>query len=121
MTIQEQRCPRCGIKRTVWLGEWGSFCFNCRLRSGDRHEVARPAAPPPPSPCLSPAGLARLATYRAAVRAGFYSDWPTRDTTSTGSRPAVAEDDWKVVRINASSAPAPVLHARPEEIDGQPR
>jgi hypothetical protein len=30
--IQEQRCPRCGIRRTVRIGRsHKSLCFNCRL------------------------------------------------------------------------------------------
>ena len=126
MTVQEQRCPRCGIKRTAWLGEWGSFCFNCRLRWGDRSEVARPpalpsmAAPQPP-PWFGPAEVVRLAVYRAAVRAGFYTDWPTQGPAATGWRPPVVDQEWKVVRIDASSAPAPPLNARREEVDGHPR
>jgi hypothetical protein len=33
-------------------------------------------APPPPTAPFGLAEQARLAIYRAAVRAGFYSDWP---------------------------------------------
>jgi hypothetical protein len=88
MTVQEKHCPRCGIKRTVWLGEWGSFCFNCRLRWGRGSGIAPQPAPtatvsPQRFEGLLPAELARLATYRAAVRAGFYTDWPTPDTSAT--------------------------------------
>jgi hypothetical protein len=79
MIVQETRCPRCAIRRTVRLGTWGLFCFNCRMRI----EPECPAAPPRRLGCLwvpdypfSPAELLRLEYFRAAVQAGFYSDWP---------------------------------------------
>jgi hypothetical protein len=75
--IQERACPRCTIRRTARLAYGTFFCFNCRLQWPTR---AAPAPPPvgTPSPqhVLGPDALARLAMYRAAVRAGFYSDWP---------------------------------------------
>ncbi|HYY89767.1 MAG TPA: hypothetical protein VFA49_13290 [Chloroflexota bacterium] len=70
--IQEQRCPRCAIRRTVQYGGWGSICFNCRLRwRGDRPvELVTATA-------FSAAEWRRLEIYRAAVQAGFYTDWPS--------------------------------------------
>ena len=74
MTIQELRCPRCGIRRTVRLGTWGSVCLNCRrplraLASVD-YEV------PPMGRVFTASELARLESYRDAILAGLYSDWP---------------------------------------------
>jgi hypothetical protein len=78
--IQERACPRCGIRRTARLayGTSGtSFCFNCRLQWPTREApVSHPVGTPSPQHVLGPDALARLAVYRAAVRAGFYSDWP---------------------------------------------
>ena len=67
MTIQNQACPRCRIKRTVRLYGY-SHCFNCQHQWGklDCH-VAYP---------FTESELERLLTYRGAVRAGIYSDWP---------------------------------------------
>ena len=81
--IVEKHCPRCAIRRTVWLGQWGSFCHNCRLQwdfpapaveagvgisQASRVETAAHA--------FSPAELTRLGHYRAAIRHGVYTDWP---------------------------------------------
>jgi ribosomal protein L37AE/L43A len=60
--IQERRCPRCAIKRTLRLAHGTSFCFNCRS------QWEAPIYP------FKPDELARLELYRVAVRAGFYSD-----------------------------------------------
>jgi hypothetical protein len=81
MTIQYVRCPRCAIRRTVRLGTWGAFCFNCRLQ-WDTLPAAQPATgvagstPPPVQYPFAPAELIRIERYRAAVQAGLYSDWP---------------------------------------------
>jgi hypothetical protein len=81
MIIQQARCPRCAIRRTVRFGVWGAFCFNCRLQwdaQRTAHQamgVARSTLPPVQHP-FAPAELIRLERYRAAVRAGLYSDWP---------------------------------------------
>src|SRR5918911_431890 len=75
--IQERVCPRCAIHRTVRLGHGTSFCFNCRLQWATREAPAPQSIGTPSSQhALGPAELARLAVYRAAVRAGFYTDWP---------------------------------------------
>ena len=77
MTIQEGRCPRCGIRRTLTLGHWGSMCLNCRLHWGSQasSDVATAAAAWVHHP-FTPAELVRLERYRAAIRAGLYTDWP---------------------------------------------
>jgi hypothetical protein len=81
--IQELSCPRCTIRRTMGLANGNSFCFNCRFQwptqpvAGD-HAARAMIAPPQPSEPFGVAEQARLAIYRAAVRAGFYSDWPAR-------------------------------------------
>jgi len=78
--IQDRTCPRCAIRRRVRLGDGAIFCFNCGLQApahcgGDGHAghgLAWPVSEP-----LEPAVQAKLTIYRAAVRAGFYSDWPS--------------------------------------------
>jgi hypothetical protein len=78
--IQDRACPRCAIRRRVRLGDGAIFCFNCRLEApahaGGDDRASRGLAWPIPEP-LEPAELSRLTMYRAAVRAGFYSDWPS--------------------------------------------
>ena len=67
--IRDHRCPRCGNNRTVQLARSGrNFCFNCRWLWSATVEVAL-------SYPFTAEELARLATYRAAVRAGFYNEW----------------------------------------------
>jgi hypothetical protein len=84
--IQEQRCPRCAIRRTIRLAAGGSFCFNCRLQwpareIADAQSVARTSALIVAAQPLTVAERARIAIYRTAVRAGFYSDWPASSAT----------------------------------------
>jgi len=71
-TIQERPCPRCAIRRTVRIAR-ASFCFNCRLHWG---RVSGAAFEPRPEPAyvFTAAETLRLEMYRAAVRAGFYTD-----------------------------------------------
>jgi hypothetical protein len=78
--IEEQSCPRCANRRTVRVADGSSFCFNCRLQwpahdaaGGDARRGMAALGPQPGSFGL--AEQARLTIYRAAVRAGFYSDW----------------------------------------------
>jgi hypothetical protein len=72
-TIQERACPRCAIRRTVRIAG-ASFCHNCRLQWSGVSGAA--FVPRPESAYLFTASEeARLVMYRAAVRAGFYSDW----------------------------------------------
>jgi len=76
--IQEQPCPRCANRRTVHIGD-RSFCFNCRLQWSIlqgvyTQSVHRETALPLLSHPFTLAEQARLAMYRAAVGAGFYSD-----------------------------------------------
>ena len=66
MMIQQQACPRCHIRRTAKL--FGVLhCFNCRYPSTNLDFVAYP---------FTARELARLLSYRGAIRAGLYSDWP---------------------------------------------
>jgi hypothetical protein len=78
MMVEEQRCPRCGIKRTVQLSTWGRFCFNCRTRFG--LSVAewpqRLVRTEKPEYGFSPDELLRLEHYRAAIAAAFFTEWP---------------------------------------------
>jgi len=67
--IEERTCPRCQILRTARFART-LFCFNCRWSSDA----------PTSAPTLSAnyeftiEELARLRTYRAAIRRGFYTD-----------------------------------------------
>jgi ribosomal protein L37AE/L43A len=76
MTIEQRPCPRCAIRRTVRMGTWGWFCFNCRL-----HLAAVDVSGPGDIPTdaaghqFTSAELLRLERYRAAIQAGVYSDW----------------------------------------------
>ena len=75
ITIVEQACPRCAQPRTVRVGLSSTFvCFNCRqLWSGLQRESVSEAAPFD-YPFIG-TELRRLHVHRAAVRAGFYTDW----------------------------------------------
>ena len=68
MTIQQQSCPRCHIRRTVKL--YGlSHCFNCQYQWSKKFDGTLPYP-------FTERELERLLIYRGAVRAGIYSDWP---------------------------------------------
>jgi hypothetical protein len=74
-TVQEQRCPRCAIRRTVRVGsDDRSFCFNCRYRWDPRAPGSIEPVRIRAEAIFTPAELARLRVYRRAVQAGFYSD-----------------------------------------------
>jgi hypothetical protein len=75
LPILERSCPWCGHRRTVRLGPPNAlFCFNCRLRSDSHRATGTPPAGASVSYPFDPAQWRRLQVYRAAVRAGFYSD-----------------------------------------------
>jgi len=78
MTIVERRCPRCAIRRTLWLAEWGAFCCNCRLQWRNPAPTCDGKAPAnaTTADAFEPAELLRLELYRAAIREGIYTDWP---------------------------------------------
>jgi hypothetical protein len=70
-TIRELPCPRCANPRTVQVAGV-SFCFNCHWQWTGETAVSQPDSEP--AYPFTASELARLATYRAAVRAGFYTD-----------------------------------------------
>jgi hypothetical protein len=76
---QEQPCPRCANRRTVRAAEHGSFCFNCGLQ-WSAFTLSSTPHPRYATATFTPLQLARFGVYRAAVKAGFYTDWPTRRT-----------------------------------------
>ena len=92
--IVERRCPRCAICRTMRLGQWGSFCHNCRLqwdRSVTAAEAVASASQVTPVDAAAysfrPVELMRLTHYRAAIRHGLYTDWPAvAEKQTLGSR-----------------------------------
>ena len=67
--IEERTCPRCQIPRTARFGRT-VFCFNCRWSS----DPATAASTLPTNYEFTAEELARLRTYRAAIRNGFYTD-----------------------------------------------
>ena len=84
ITIIEQPCPRCANRRIVRLGHSGMFlCFNCRRhwtvvdgpREHAQDSVVPQAGPSTYDYWFNDAQVRRLHVYRAAVRAGFYTDW----------------------------------------------
>ena len=71
--IEDRGCPRCGMRRTGRVQRsFTAFCFNCHFQ-WDTFAAADAAEPFPPH-AFSDEELARLRTYRAAVRNGFYTD-----------------------------------------------
>jgi hypothetical protein len=66
--IEHDRCPRCSNLRTARFGVV-SYCFNCRTQWNDPTDAAGETDYP-----FSPEELGRMRVYRAAVRAGFYTD-----------------------------------------------
>ena len=74
-TVQDQRCPRCAIRRTVRVGsDARSFCFNCRYRWDPRAPASLEPVRLLAESVFDADELARLRVYRRAVQAGFYSD-----------------------------------------------
>jgi hypothetical protein len=75
--IVEKRCPRCGIRRTRWLGNWGWFCYNCRVHwHADAEQASTRPLPEAPAYHFRQVDLVRLQHYRAAIRWGLFTDWP---------------------------------------------
>jgi hypothetical protein len=82
MWIEQRRCPRCGIQRTLRQAQNVSLCCNCKLLW--RHHVPAPTLAPPP--LFTEAECQRLLAYRAAVAAGFYTDQlPARQLATPSS------------------------------------
>jgi hypothetical protein len=81
--IQEQACPRCAIKRTLYVtGRQLSICMNCRFLwsvGGPTHTWSeQPERDRIETDYqFTPAELARLAIYRDAVDGGLYTEFPT--------------------------------------------
>jgi hypothetical protein len=99
MVIEERACPRCGNLRTVRLRRELSMCWNCKLQwspipvSSDGGAIVAPADVVPETEHTSqldypftPRELQRLAHYRAAVIAGFYTDALLSHTPATAIR-----------------------------------
>ena len=80
MQIEHGPCPRCRNPRIVRLRKERALCCNCKLQWSpagaapvDRPAPAAEAAADHPYAFTGPE-RARLAWYRAAVAAGFYTD-----------------------------------------------
>jgi hypothetical protein len=70
--IEQRVCPRCGVQRTGrQVRSTTAFCFNCH----HQWDAFRPTADAEAGYPFTGEERARLATYRAAVRVGFYTDW----------------------------------------------
>jgi len=63
-------CQHCRHARTVLLGLSVRFCFNCRRVCEDTPGTL------PSVRVFSDAELRRLTSYRAAIQAGVYTDFP---------------------------------------------
>ena len=87
MLIEHKACPRCGNAPTVRVRRELSMCWNCKLQwsgipgASSGEAIATPASVPPDTEQarqldypFTPRELRRLAYYRAAVAAGFYTD-----------------------------------------------
>jgi ribosomal protein L37AE/L43A len=73
MRIEERHpCPRCGQRRVVQRSRTAFMCFQCRY--GWSLDAPAPAQYDTPVFFL-PHEWQRLIAYRAAIRAGLYSDW----------------------------------------------
>jgi hypothetical protein len=71
MRIDERApCPRCGYTRVVQRSADSFICFQCRNSWSIGPVVAEPLA------WCSLEQRMRLETYRGAIRAGLYTDWP---------------------------------------------
>jgi hypothetical protein len=68
--LQQRACPSCGRIQSLNMGAGGHFCLNCRQQW---RETAAPE--PDTSTSFTDAELERLAIYRRAVAAGFFTDW----------------------------------------------
>ncbi len=78
ITIVEQACPICTQQRTARFGLSNTFiCFNCRrVWSGLQTEPgSQVAAATAFEYVFTGTEARRFHVYRAAVRAGFYTDW----------------------------------------------
>lgn len=64
---QRLSCPHCGHPKVVQRAAGLYLCFQCRGNWATDSIVS-----------FSPAQRARLVAYREAIRAGLYTDWPTR-------------------------------------------
>ena len=73
--IEERGCPRCLILRTARFGGT-KFCFNCRWSSAPQTDSGIAATNPHVNHAFTAPELARMRSYRAAVRYGLYTDEP---------------------------------------------
>ncbi len=79
--IEARDCPQCGQSRIPRLLDGFFVCPACHIqwKRIDAYDFVEPLREPEPQPPDEPAfpfgdrELRRLASYRAAVRAGFYS------------------------------------------------
>jgi hypothetical protein len=70
--IEQRVCPRCGIRRTLrQLRSTTAVCFNCH----HQWDAFSPETEAEVANAFTAEEYVRLAAYRAAVRAGFYTDW----------------------------------------------
>jgi hypothetical protein len=106
MIIEHRPCPRCQVPHTARFADGIAVCFNCRATwqpedpegtlTAPRRARQAPAAPAAPDAPAQPEApyqftareLARLATYRAAVAAGFYNEGLDEDLARDAEREA---------------------------------
>ncbi len=75
MQIEERvPCPRCGFRRVIRRARHAYVCFQCRYGWSTDSEHAPDPGQPDLAQWTAPE-RARLLAYRAAIRAGLYTDW----------------------------------------------
>jgi len=64
-------CPACGNRRTLRWADQRYYCFNCKhqWRAQRRHRPLEGV-----QTVFTPSEMMRLIAYRAAVKAGFFTD-----------------------------------------------
>ena len=73
--IQQLACPSCGRLLTLNMGSSGNFCLKCRYRWRIRDAAPTDVVDGRVDSAFTDAELRRLAIYRRAVAAGFFTDW----------------------------------------------
>jgi hypothetical protein len=92
ITIQERPCPWCWNKFTARVGGRLSVCFNCREHWHGASPLQRAPASASDDAPFAPFTFTsretdRLATYRAAVHSGYFTDWPRQPLTAPAVSP----------------------------------
>ena len=72
--LQQRACPS-GRAQSLNMGAGGNFCFNCRHSWRQPDPSITAAGPHTDAYPFTEAEMQRLAIYKRAVAAGFFTDW----------------------------------------------